>query len=69
MMSYTEQQLEVALKCEGTSLNAPRAKSKFNTFYKLADGDFDTAVQWTVASIRNDAEYEQRSRDHGCGWD
>jgi len=68
-VKYTEQQVSVALQSEGTSLNAPRAKSKFNKFYKLADGDFDKAIKWTAASIRNDAEEKQRSLDHGCGWD
>lgn len=68
-MIPAEHQIEQALKAEGTSLMAPRAKSKFNKFYKLAEGDFDKAIKWTAASIRNDAEYEQRSRDHGCGWD
>jgi hypothetical protein len=68
-VNHTEQQISVALQAEGASLMAPRAKAKFNRFIRLADGDFDKAIKWTAASIRNDAEYEERCRDHGCGCD
>lgn len=68
-MNHTYYQILVALEAEGANPHAPRAHSKFKTFIKLSDGDFDKAIKWTAASIKNDAEYEERCRDHGCGWD
>ena len=67
MTTHTDHQISVALQAEGSSLLAPRAKSKFNRFIRLSDNDFDKAIKWTAASIRNDAEYNERIGDHGCG--
>lgn len=67
MSKPSEHQVNEALKSYGLSLESRRAVSKFNTFWKMSDEDFDQAIKWTVASIRNDAEYEERVRDHGCG--
>lgn len=67
--SIPENRISTALERHGCSLMDPRAKSKFRRFYKIAKGNFEQAITWTVASIRNDREYDARIKDHGTGYD
>lgn len=69
MNDVRDDHINEALKSYGYSLSSPRAKSKFNTFYFISEGDFDKAIKWTARSIHNDEEYEKRCAGHGTGYE